>query len=47
MRMHVTAPVPRLPDALAAHQPLLDKMLAKEPKDRFQSASDLVGSITL
>ena len=47
MRMHVIAPVPRLPDALAAHQPLLDKMLAKEPKDRFQSASDLVGSITL
>ena len=47
MRMHVIAPVPRLPEALAAHQPLLDKMLAKEPKDRFQSASDLVGSITL
>jgi serine/threonine-protein kinase PpkA len=47
MRMHVQAPVPRLPAELAAHQPLLEKMLAKEPKDRFQSASDLVASITL
>ena len=47
MRMHVTAPIPKLPEALAAHQPLLDKMLAKEPDDRFKSAADLVGSITL
>ena len=47
MRMHVTAPIPKLPEALAAHQPLLDKMLAKEPEDRFRSAADLVGSITL
>src|SRR6185295_9675545 len=47
MRMHVTAPVPKLPEALAAHQPLLERMLAKDPADRFKSASDLVGSITL
>ena len=47
MRMHVTAPIPKLPEALAAHQPLLDKMLAKEPGDRFRSAADLVASITL
>jgi len=47
MRMHVTAPIPKLPEALAAHQPLLDEMLAKEPDDRFKSAADLVGSITL
>ncbi len=47
MRMHVTAPVPKLPAALAAHQPLLDRMLAKDPADRFRSAADLVGSITL
>src|SRR5690242_2279261 len=47
MRMHVTAPVPRLPGILAIHQPLLERMLAKEPGDRFASASDLVASITL
>ncbi len=47
MRMHVTAPVPKLPEGLAAHQPLLERMLAKDPTDRFKSASDLVGSITL
>ena len=47
MRMHVTAPPPQLPDTLAAHQPLLDRMLAKEPANRFSSASDLVASITL
>jgi serine/threonine-protein kinase PpkA len=47
MRMHVTAPIPKLPEALAAHQPLLDRMLAKDANDRFKSAADLVGSITL
>ena len=47
MRMHVHAPAPRLPQNLAAHQPLLDRLLAKDPKDRFQSAEDVVASITL
>jgi serine/threonine-protein kinase PpkA len=45
--MHVQAPVPQLPDELAAHQRLLNRMLAKEPQDRYQSASDLCASITL
>jgi serine/threonine-protein kinase PpkA len=45
MRMHVTAPLPRLPEALAMHQPLLDRMLAKDAADRFQSASDLCATI--
>jgi len=47
MRMHVQAAVPELPGELAAHQRLLNKMLAKEPQDRFQTASDLCASITL
>jgi serine/threonine-protein kinase PpkA len=47
MRMHVTAPVPRLPGELAAHQPLLERMLAKDPKDRFPSAAELCATITL
>jgi serine/threonine protein kinase len=47
MRMHVQAPIPTLPSELAAHQPLLDRMLAKEPNDRFRSAAELCASITL
>src|SRR5512138_1443017 len=47
MRMHVQAPVPSLPEALAMHQPLLERMLAKDPGDRFQSAADLAATITL
>ncbi|MNC93977.1 hypothetical protein D3C83_107230 [compost metagenome] len=47
MRMHVSAPPPQLPEALAQHQPLLEKLLAKDPEKRFQSASDVVASITL
>jgi serine/threonine protein kinase len=47
MRMHVSAPLPQLPPNLAAHQPLLDRLLAKEPEKRFQSAAEVVGSITL
>src|SRR3954467_10364345 len=47
MRMHVQAPVPQLPEELYTHQRLLSKMLAKEPLDRFQTASDLCATITL
>src|SRR5437763_2552099 len=47
MRMHVTASIPKLPEALAAHQPLPAKMHAKAPGERLRTASDLVGSITL
>jgi serine/threonine-protein kinase PpkA len=46
MRMHVTEPAPRLPEELAIHQPLLDRMLAKEPADRFPSAVDLCATIS-
>src|SRR5207237_8986106 len=45
LRMHVTAPVPRLPDALAMHQPLLERLLAKDPRGRFQTASDVCATI--
>jgi serine/threonine-protein kinase PpkA len=40
--MHVSAPVPRLAELLSVHQPLLDKLLAKEPADRFQSAAEVL-----
>ena len=38
--MHITQPVPRLPESLAVLQPLMDGLLAKEPSDRFQTGND-------
>jgi serine/threonine-protein kinase PpkA len=35
---HAQAPLPRLPDHLAQYQPLLDRMLAKQPEERIQDA---------
>lgn len=40
--MHMTAPLPRLPAALTALQPLLDRMLAKEASDRVQTGAEVV-----
>lgn len=38
IRQHVVAPIPRLPEALAEFQPLIDRLLAKLPSDRISSA---------
>ena len=43
--MHVNAPPPKLAALLAAHQPLLDRLLAKKPEERFQSAAEVVAEI--
>jgi serine/threonine-protein kinase PpkA len=43
--MHLSAPVPELPGAFAELQPLLEKMLAKKPEQRFQSGAELVAAI--
>ncbi|HWM42544.1 MAG TPA: serine/threonine-protein kinase [Burkholderiales bacterium] len=43
--MHVNAPPPRLAELLAVHQPLLDRLLAKDPEDRFQSATEVLAEI--
>ncbi|MEJ5207709.1 protein kinase [Denitratimonas sp. CY0512] len=43
--MHITSPLPRLPDGLAAYQPLLDRMLAKDPAQRFQRGHAVVAAI--
>jgi serine/threonine-protein kinase PpkA len=45
--MHVNAPIPRLPERLAGYQPILDRMLAKKPADRFQSARELFAMIAI
>jgi serine/threonine-protein kinase PpkA len=45
--MHVNAPIPQLPERLAGYQPVLDRMLAKKPEDRFQSARELFAAIAV
>ena len=42
---HVRAPVPRLPEALADYQVLLDGMLAKDPAERLQNADEVIAVI--
>jgi serine/threonine protein kinase len=43
--MHVHADIPRLPARLAGYQALMDKLLAKDPARRFQSARELFAHI--
>jgi serine/threonine protein kinase len=42
INMHVNAPPPQLAELLSVHQPLLDRLLAKEPAERFQSAAEVL-----
>lgn len=39
---HIQNPVPKLPEQFAELQPLLDKLLAKKPEDRFQNGVELL-----
>jgi serine/threonine protein kinase len=39
--MHMTAPLPQLPSEYLALQPILDRMLAKEPGDRYQTGAEI------
>lgn len=43
--MHITQPVPALPEQLATLQPLLNRMLAKAPEDRFQTGEAVADAI--
>ncbi len=43
--MHITQPVPKLPEALEVLQPLVDGLLAKEAEDRFQTGHDAATAI--
>jgi serine/threonine protein kinase len=38
---HAHAPRPRLPESLTALQPVVDRMLAIDPANRYQSAEEL------
>jgi serine/threonine protein kinase len=43
--MHITQPVPILPEQLAPLQPLLNRLLAKQPDDRYQNGQQLADAI--
>ena len=43
--MHITQPVPILPEALQPLQPVLNRLLAKQPEDRFQNGQQLADAI--
>jgi len=45
--MHVRGDIPRLPEQLSGYQPVLDRLLAKKPEDRFQSARELFATIAV
>lgn len=45
MTQHGSAPIPRLPAALAEHQPLVDRLLAKSPYDRYPSTDELLADV--
>ncbi|MDS4019465.1 MAG: serine/threonine-protein kinase [Candidatus Competibacter sp.] len=43
--LHVKAPLPVLPAPLRRFQPVLDRLLAKDPQSRFASAEELVQAV--
>ncbi|MBM3395131.1 MAG: serine/threonine protein kinase, partial [Betaproteobacteria bacterium] len=45
IRMHVIAPIPRLPEELAPFQGLIDHLLAKRPSERIASAALVVSAL--
>ena len=42
MVAHVNQPIPKLDKKFATYQPLLNKLIAKSPKDRFKSAREMI-----
>lgn len=43
---HLNEPIPQLPEELAKYQPLLEKMTAKDPADRFAGATEMLAAVT-
>ena len=42
MKMHILAPIPKLPDSLQQYQNFLESLLAKCPDQRFSNTNDLL-----
>lgn len=47
MMQHVMAPIPVLPNELSSFQPMLDKLMAKNPEDRYSSAIEAIESLPM
>ena len=47
VRMHLHGEIPRLPERLAGYQTIIDRLLAKKPENRFQSARELFATIAV
>lgn len=45
LSQHVHAPVPKLPESEKAYQSLINKMMAKDPNERYSSANELLDNI--
>src|SRR6185436_1403228 len=46
VRLHVNEPAPQLLGELSVHQPFLDRLLAKTPGERFQSAAEVCEAVS-
>jgi serine/threonine-protein kinase PpkA len=46
LQLHVSGPVPQLPAAQRKLQPVLEKMMAKDPEQRYASATQLLDALT-
>ncbi|WP_235425665.1 bifunctional serine/threonine-protein kinase/formylglycine-generating enzyme family protein [Cellvibrio mixtus] len=42
---HISAPIPKLPMQYLGYQKILDKLLAKDPEQRFQRGRDLIAAL--
>ena len=42
---HRSAPIPRLPEQLKIYQPIVDRLLAKVPQDRYASAAEFLDAL--
>jgi len=47
MMHHVMAPVPVFPNELKEYQPILDKLMAKNPSERFTNVIDVIGVLPI
>lgn len=45
MTQHAASPVPTLPESTAVQQPLLERLMSKQPNARFASADELLANL--